>query len=81
MSEKKYKPLSALAESEKGLIRSYTSKGLLKQKLYNMGFIPGAEVLMVRTAPLMDPIEVLIQNYHVSIRKEEAAIIEVETHD
>ncbi|MCD8493050.1 MAG: ferrous iron transport protein A [Geovibrio sp.] len=43
-----------------------------------MGFIPGSEILMVRTAPLMDPIEVMVQNYFVTIRKEEAGIIEVE---
>ncbi|GAB1536995.1 hypothetical protein ADMFC3_26260 [Geovibrio sp. ADMFC3] len=78
MSEKKILPLSEMQTNQKGRIRTYSVQGLLKQKLYNMGFIPGSEILMVRTAPLMDPIEVMIQNYFVTIRKDEAKIIEVE---
>ncbi|HAL86148.1 MAG TPA: ferrous iron transport protein A [Deferribacteraceae bacterium] len=71
-------PLSEMQTNQKGRIRTYSVQGLLKQKLYNMGFVPGSEILMVRTAPLMDPIEVMIQNYFVTIRKDEAKIIEVE---
>jgi Fe2+ transport system protein FeoA len=78
MSEKKILPLSEMQTNQKGRIRTYSVQGLLKQKLYNMGFVPGSEILMVRTAPLMDPIEVMIQNYFVTIRKDEAKIIEVE---
>lgn len=78
MSYKNTISLSELVNSQKGRIKTYNAEGLLKQKLYNMGFVPGSEVLMVRTAPLMDPIEVMVQNYFVTIRKEEAKIIEVE---
>jgi len=78
MSEKKILPLSEMQTNQKGRIRTYSVQGLLKQKLYNMGFVPGSEILMVRTAPLMDPIEVMVQNYFVTIRKDEAKIIEVE---
>ncbi|MGE4496827.1 MAG: ferrous iron transport protein A [Deferribacterales bacterium] len=70
--------LSEMKTNEKARIKNYCAKGLVKQKLYNMGFIPGSEILMVRTAPLMDPIQVMIQNCFVTIRKEEAGIIEVE---
>jgi Fe2+ transport system protein FeoA len=43
----------------------------------DMGFIPGAEVLMVRNAPLRDPIEIEIQNSFLSVRRSEAACIKV----
>ncbi|WP_265821300.1 FeoA family protein [Geovibrio ferrireducens] len=78
MPETEILTLSEMKTNEKARIKNYSAKGLLKQKLYNMGFIPGSEILMVRTAPLMDPIEVMVQNYFVTIRKEEAGIIEVE---
>lgn len=48
------------------------------KRLADMGFINGVEGSVVRVAHIGDPIEVTILNYHVSIRKSEAAGIEVE---
>lgn len=42
-----------------------------------MGFVPNAEVEMVRTATLGDPIELRLGNYYVALRKREAELIEV----
>jgi len=44
-----------------------------------MGFIPGAEIQMIRNAPLRDPIEVGVQNYLITLRHSEAELIEVKT--
>ncbi|HFB83561.1 MAG TPA: ferrous iron transport protein A, partial [Thermodesulfatator sp.] len=41
-------------------------------------FIPGAEVEVVRYAPLKDPVDYLIKGYHVSLRHEEAEKILVD---
>ena len=54
-----------------------TAEGMLGQRLNDMGFCPGVEVLFVRRAPLQDPIHVQIGSYHVALRKEEARHIEV----
>jgi len=44
-------------------------------RLMEMGMIPGAIVRVIRLAPLGDPIDLKIQGYHLSIRKNDAAKI------
>lgn len=47
-----------------------------------MGFIPGEEILVVKNAPLRDPVEYRILNYDVTLRRSEAENVEVEPlHD
>lgn len=46
-------------------------------KLLDMGFVTGSEIEIIRDAPLYDPVELKIHNYHVSLRKSEANLIEV----
>jgi len=53
----------------------------LRKRLVGMGFVLGRKVKVVRKAPLQDPIEFLILNYHVSLRKKEAQLIEVYTDE
>ena len=48
------------------------------RRLMEMGVLPGTPVRVVRRAPLGDPIELRLRNYSLSIRREEAALIEVE---
>lgn len=51
------------------------------QRLSELGFVPGAEVRAVRFAPFGDPMEVELCGYHLSLRKAEAALVEVERLD
>jgi Fe2+ transport system protein FeoA len=44
-----------------------------------MGLIEGSAVEVVRLAPLGDPMELALHGYHLSLRKSEAALVEVET--
>lgn len=69
--------LSDLPKGKGGIVHKILAKGLLKQKLLNMGFIPGAEIQMIRNAPLRDPIEIGIQYYMISLRRTEAALIQI----
>jgi len=48
------------------------------RRLLELGLLPGTEVRVVRRAPLGDPIELRLRDYSLSIRREEAARIEVE---
>lgn len=50
----------------------------LTQRLMEMGLIEGTPVEVVRLAPLGDPMELCLHGYHLSVRKSEAARIEVE---
>lgn len=70
--------LSLLKTGQKGKVLKIKGKRELKDRLMRMGVIPGEIVEVVRIAPLGSPIDVLIKGYHLSLRKEEAACIEVE---
>jgi len=54
------------------------AKGILLQKLLDMGFVNNTLIEIVREAPLYDPMELKIQNYNITLRKSEAKLIEVE---
>ncbi|GMU93519.1 MAG: hypothetical protein AMXMBFR4_25770 [Candidatus Hydrogenedentota bacterium] len=53
--------------------------GAIHQRLQEMGVIEGAQVELVRLAPLGDPIEIRVQGYHLSLRKSEAALVELDS--
>ena len=59
-------------------MRECRGEGCAFQRLCELGFVPGAEVRVVRYAPLGDPMEVEIHGYHLSLRRAEAAMVEVE---
>ena len=52
--------------------------GALGQRLMDLGFYPGARVRVVRNAPLVDPVEIELDGCHVSLRHEEADLVEVD---
>lgn len=64
--------LSELRTGEKGVIERVNGAGRFRQRLLEMGFVPGTEILVERFAPLQDPIEYLLKGYHVSLRHDEA---------
>ncbi len=71
--------LSDLRPGERGTITRVRSKGGFRRRIMDMGVVPGAEVEMVRAAPLGDPVEFRIKGYNLSLRKGEAHKIEVES--
>jgi hypothetical protein len=50
----------------------------LKQRLMSMGMIPGTKVMVLRSAPMGDPIAIGIRSYNLAMRREDAALISVE---
>jgi fe2+ transport system protein A len=52
--------------------------GAVKRRIMDMGITKGVEVYVRKVAPLGDPIEVTVRGYELSIRKDDAAMIEVE---
>lgn len=70
--------LSELKVGQKAKIISLESEGLLKRRLMDMGIVKGEVVYVEKIAPLGDPIDIAIKNYHLSLRKKEAEGIEVE---
>ena len=72
------KILSELKRGEKGKIVKVGGGGAIRRRLLDMGLVSGSEVEMERVAPLGDPIEIKVKGYNLSLRKEEAASIQVE---
>ena len=72
------KPLSELKPREKGMIIKVAGRGRIHRRLLDMGLVSGSEVNVVRVAPLGDPMQVRIKGYNLTLRKEEAANIQVE---
>ncbi len=71
------KPLCNLAPFTKAVIKSFTNDEFAV-KLMEMGFVPDEEILLEITAPLGDPISIMIAGYNLSIRKEDAQHILVQ---
>lgn len=55
--------------------------GAFRQRLLEMGFVRGAQVTVLKNAPLRDPVEYMIMGSHISLRHSEAALIEVTDKD
>ena len=49
----------------------------IKRRLMEMGLTPAATVEAIRRAPMGDPLDVKVRGYHLSLRKEEAAAVEI----
>lgn len=69
--------LSDLKEGESGIIAKIKGRGAFRRRIMEMGFVPGKQVIVVKHAPLLDPVEYNIMGYEVSLRKAEAAMIEL----
>jgi len=52
--------------------------GAVKRRIMDMGLTKGAEVHVRKVAPLGDPVEVTVRGYELSVRKEDAEMVEVE---
>ena len=51
-----------------------------KLRLAEMGVMPGVDIRMVKKSPLGGPIQIKINNYYLTLRKEDAVLIYVENH-
>jgi ferrous iron transport protein B len=69
--------LYELNEGEEGIILKIKGRGRFRQRLSEMGFVIGRKVSVIKKAPLRDPVEYRIMDYHVSLRNSEAQLIEI----
>lgn len=67
-----------LKSGQEASVVSIGSEGGFRRRIIDMGITPGVRIVMVKAAPLGDPIEIELRGYHLSLRKAEAALIEVE---
>lgn len=72
------KVLSDLQIGESGTVKKLYGEGAVKRRIMDMGITKGTSVTVRKVAPLGDPMELTVRGYELSIRKADAALIEVE---
>jgi Fe2+ transport system protein FeoA len=70
--------LNELKVGQSAVIRAVNGKGALRQRLLDMGLTPRTLVSVRKMAPLGDPIQIVLRGFDMTLRKEDAAHIEVE---
>lgn len=73
--------LNELEVGHSGIITKVNGEGALRRRMLDMGLTPKTLVMVRKVAPLGDPIELFLRGYELTIRKEDAMIIELEEVD
>jgi ferrous iron transport protein A len=71
--------LDQLGPGDKGIVRKVQGDDAMKRRIVDMGLVAGTAVKVQKFAPLGDPMEIKVKNFNLSLRKAEAALIQVET--
>ena len=72
---KRLKPLSDCAKGELFVIQELKLEGVLRRRLLDLGFVKGAEVLVLQRSPLGDPVAFRVSGTTVALRNEESSKI------
>lgn len=59
-------------------VKKLNGAGAIKRRIMDMGITKGVEVYVRKVAPLGDPVEVTVRGYELSLRRDDAELIEVE---
>ena len=71
------KTLKEVAVGQTVTVKKLTGAGPVKRRIMDMGITKGSEVYIRKVAPLGDPVEITIRGYELSLRKHDAACVEV----
>ena len=72
------KTLNQVKVGETVKVTKIAGEGPIKRRIMDMGITKGVEIYVRKVAPLGDPVEITVRNYELSVRKADAAMIEVE---
>lgn len=70
--------LNELKIGESGIITAVNGEGILRRRLLDMGLTPKTAVLLRKTAPMGDPLEIKLRGYELTLRLDDAKNIEIE---
>jgi ferrous iron transport protein A len=73
--------LDRLRVGARARVLAVNGESAIARRLMEMGVVPGAPVRVVKCAPLGDPLEVRVRNYHLALRRNEAQNISVVISD
>lgn len=69
--------LAQLAVGNSATLLAYPQSGPAFTRLRELGLLPGTRITLIRIAPLGDPLEIQVRGYRLSLRKTEAALLEL----
>ena len=69
--------LKEVAVGSTAKVKKITGAGPLRRRIMDMGITKGVEIYVRKVAPLGDPLEITVRGYELSVRKADAASIEV----
>lgn len=72
------KTLDQLKPGQTGIVNKVQGCGPVKRRIIDMGVVAGTIIQVLKYAPLGDPIEIKLKGFNLSLRKNEAALIELE---
>ena len=70
--------LSDLRLGQTGVMRSVNATGMVRNRLLDLGFLPGTKVTVVRRAPLGDPTAYRVRGAMLALRHEDASLVAAE---
>lgn len=70
--------LDELKIGREGKITAVNGQGALRDRLLDMGLTPRTEVMVRKVAPMGDPIEITLRGYELTLRIDDAKMIEIE---
>ena len=70
----KHTYLSDLKTGDEGVITKVLGRGAFRKRITEMGFVKGKKVTVIKSAPLLDPVEYEIMGYKISLRRSEAEL-------
>ena len=72
------KTLRETSSGETVTVKKINGAGPVKRRIMDMGITKGCSVYIRKVAPLGDPVEVTVRGYELSLRKEDADILEMQ---
>ena len=70
--------LATLATHASAQVSSVAGEPRLRRRLLELGLVPGVSVKLLRRAPMGDPLVIQVRGYDLSLRRAEAALVEVQ---
>ncbi len=71
--------ISDMSAGDKAVLMGFsTNGGAYRRKLLSMGLTRGVEIEFVKSAPMGDPVEIRIRGYLLSLRKDEAEVLQLQ---
>ena len=77
MEEEKFMTLNELETGRTAVITAVRGDGALRCRLLDMGLIPKTKVMIRKVAPMGDPIELFLRGYELTIRLDDAELIDI----